>query len=176
MSASKTETKLSPDSGNPNAGVSICIPRIFSNIGWRRVKRVFVDLNWGFVERVDVVARGGHKRAFVHFGPGRWNQRDSEAQKVLKALQRGAEIKVFYEFDTGKPWYWLISLSRAVKPAEAPRPKPRPKVQIETEEASTNSRSALLVPRVVRLNRKAVRRHIETAPVPALSITATAQV
>ena len=121
--------------GNPDTGISICIPRVFSNIGFRRIKRVFIDLNWGFVERVDVVPCGGHKRAFVHFAPGRWNMRSQEAVQVLKALQGGVEVKVFYESDANKPWFWKISLSRAAKPAEAPKPKPRPKIQIVPKSA-----------------------------------------
>jgi len=121
MSALKNHSK---QNGNPVTGVSICIPRVFNNIGWRRIKKVFIDLRWGFVERVDVVPLGTFKRAFVHFAPGKWNLRDPSAREALMALQRGDEVKILYD----DPWYWKIGLSHAAKPAEAPRPNPRPRV------------------------------------------------
>lgn len=109
---------------DPATGVSICIPRVFNNIGWRRIKQVFIDLQWGYVERVDVIPKGEYKRAFVHFAPGKWNMSDKEACDVLAALKAGTEVKIVYD----EPWYWKISLSRAKKPAEAPKPKARPTV------------------------------------------------
>lgn len=112
--------------GDPATGVSLCIPRVFNNINWRRVKQVFIDLQWGHVERVDLVPKGTFKRAFVHFAPGKWNMRDQEAMKVLAALKAGTEVKIVYD----EPWYWKIGLSRAKKPAEAPKPKPRPQVHV----------------------------------------------
>jgi len=112
------------DSGNPVTGVSICIPRVFNNIGFRRIKRVFISMRWGYVERVDVIPQGNYKRAYVHFAPGRWNTSDQQAMDALAALQQGDEVKVLYD----DPWYWKISLSRSAKPAEAPKPAPRPVV------------------------------------------------
>ena len=92
-----------------------------SNISWYRIKQVFIALNWGYVERVDVIPSGGTKRAFVHFAPGKFTQ-----TRVLDALCAGAEIKIVYD----DPWYWQISLSRSVKPAEAPERKQKPKIEI----------------------------------------------
>ena len=57
---------------NDANGISLCIPRMFNNIGFRRVKGVFIKQNWGFVERVDVIHYGDHKKAFVHFRPNSW--------------------------------------------------------------------------------------------------------
>ncbi len=110
-------------SGDPAKGVSLCIPRVFANISWYRIKQVFIALNWGYVERVDVIPSGGTKRAFVHFAPGRFT-----ATKVLEALCAGATVKIVYD----EPWYWQISLSRAEKPAEAPERKQRPTIEIST--------------------------------------------
>ena len=78
---------------DPEQGVSICIPRVFNNIGWRRIKQHIIEANLGFVERVDVVpvAQGKYKRAFVHFAAGRWNMRDATARAALKALQEATE-------------------------------------------------------------------------------------
>jgi hypothetical protein len=104
---------------DPASGISLCIPRVFNNIGWRRIKQVFIDLRWGFVERVDVIKLGKNKRAFVHFAPGKWNTRDQQAIDALAALQRGDEVKVLYD----DPWYWKISISNSGKPADAPQPR-----------------------------------------------------
>lgn len=108
---------------DPAQGISLCIPRVFNNIGWRRIKQHIIEANLGFVERVDVVpvAGGKHKRAFVHFAAGRWNMRDATARAALKALQEGKKVKLEYE----SPWYWLVSISGAARPAEAPKPRER---------------------------------------------------
>ena len=108
---------------DPAQGISICIPRVFNNIGWRRIKQHIIEANLGFVERVDVVpvAGGKYKRAFVHFAAGRWNMRDATARAALKALQEGKKVKLEYE----SPWFWLVSISGAARPAEAPKPRER---------------------------------------------------
>lgn len=125
---------------DPAQGVSICIPRVFNNISWKRIKGHMIDANLGFVERVDVVPVAGknYKRAFVHFAAGKWNMRDATARAALKALQEGKKIKLEYE----APWYWLVGISGAARPAEAPKPKQR-KTKIDlspsTEEESKAS-------------------------------------
>ena len=108
---------------DPAQGVSLCIPRVFNNIGWRRIKQHIIEANLGFVERVDVVpvAEGKYKRAFVHFAAGKWNMRDATARAALKALQDGQKIKLEYE----SPWYWLVGISGAARPSEAPKPRER---------------------------------------------------
>ena len=108
---------------DPQQGISLCIPRVFNNIGWRRIKQHIIEANLGFVERVDVVpvAEGKYKRAFVHFAAGKWNMRDATARAALKALQEGQKIKLEYE----SPWYWLVGISGAARPAEAPKPRER---------------------------------------------------
>ena len=113
---------------DPSQGISLCIPRVFNNIGWRRIKQHMIEANLGFVERVDVipVAGGKYKRAFVHFAAGRWNMRDETAREALKVLQEGKKIKLEYE----APWYWLVGISGAARPAEAPKPRER-KVKID---------------------------------------------
>jgi len=108
---------------DPEQGISLCIPRVFNNIGWRRIKQHIIEAELGFVERVDVVpvAGGKHKRAFVHFAAGKWNMRDATARAALLALQEGKKIKLEYE----EPWYWLVGISGAARPAEAPKPRER---------------------------------------------------
>lgn len=136
---------------NPETGISICIPRVFNNIGWRRIKQTFIDLQWGFVERVDVIPKGEYKRAFVHFSPGKWNEKDEEACTVLKALQEGGTVKIVYD----DPWFWKISLSRAKKPAEAPKPKSRPTVQIDSEGAAGGGVGARKKPALLKVQKPA---------------------
>ena len=94
-------------------GISLCIPRMFNNIGHRRVKGVFIKQNWGFVERVDVIHYGDHKKAFVHFRPGSWNWNVRNSQ-VLDQLQRGEQIHLRYE--NGKPWFWHVGISYVERP------------------------------------------------------------
>ena len=108
---------------DPKQGISLCIPRVFNNIGWRRIKQHMIEANLGFVERVDVipVAGGAYKRAFVHFAAGKWNMRDEIARETLEALQDGKRIKLVYD----EPWYWLCGISGAERPAEAPKPRER---------------------------------------------------
>lgn len=108
-------------SGDKNKGVSICIPRVFANISWYRIKQSFIALNWGFIERVDVIPSGGTKRAFVHFAPGRFNN-----VSVLQSLCNGESIKIIYD----DPWYWNISLSKSPKPSQVPNRQSKPKVEI----------------------------------------------
>ena len=120
---------------DPAQGISLCIPRVFNNISWRRIKGHMIDANLGFVERVDVVPVAGKnfKRAFVHFAAGKWNMRDATARAALKALQEGKKIKLEYE----SPWYWLVSISGAARPAEAPKPKER-KTTIDLSESKAS--------------------------------------
>ena len=129
---------------DPNKGVSICIPRVFNNIGWRCIKQVFIDLRWGFIDRVDVIPCGKFKRAYVHFAAGKWNMRDRRARGALTSLQNGDEVKILYD----EPWFWKISISDSTKPDEAPKPAPRPKVTfgrkktIDLDESNVTQRSA----------------------------------
>ena len=135
---------------DPAKGVSLCIPRVFNNIGWRRIKQTFIDRRWGFVERVDVIPMGSYKRAFVHFAPGRWNEGDRDAAAALDALRAGDEVKIVYD----EPWYWKIGISRAEKPDEAPKPKPRPTVQISAVSTPEQKVSAKSPPTVRKPARK----------------------
>ena len=153
------DTRLRPSeileiNSDPERGVSLCIPRVFNNINYRRIKQVFVGLRWGFVERVDVIPCGQFKRAYVHFAPGRWNMRNRQATEALAGVVeytqikdrlanaqrekdvRGidelskrlteSEVKILYD----DPWFWKVGISLAVRPNEAPKPKQRIEVSI----------------------------------------------
>ena len=177
---------------DPAQGVSLCIPRVFNNIGWRRIKQHIIEANLGFVERVDVVpvAGGKHKRAFVHFAAGRWNMRDPTARAALKALQEGKKVKLEYE----SPWYWLVSISGAARPDEAPKPRERKtKIDLSGGESkasydlsaqqdedlrppkltrSVNTRSVKQEPLEVDLNDPIVARAMSNSPQGAAALAA----
>ena len=177
---------------DPAQGISICIPRVFNNIGWRRIKQHIIEANLGFVERVDVVpvAGGKHKRAFVHFAAGRWNMRDPTARAALKALQEGKKVKLEYE----SPWYWLVSISGAARPDEAPKPRERKtKIDLSGGESkasydlsahqdedlrppkltrSVNTRSVKQEPLEVDLNDPIVARAMSNSPQGAAALAA----
>ena len=116
LSNKSNRDKIIKDNSDPTKGISLVIPRVFSNVSWRRIRQVFIDLNWGFVERVDIIPVQGRnfKIAFVHFAPGRWNTRNPEAMEVLDALRNGSQVKIIYD----EPWFWKVSISRAKRPEE----------------------------------------------------------
>ena len=123
--ARRSVAEIVAHNSDPRNGVSLCIPRVFNNIGWKRVKRHMIEANLGFVEAVHLIPRGQHKRAYVHFRANSWNMRDPVARQALTALQNGQKIRIEYD----EPWYWEVSISRSERRAEAPKPKER-KVQI----------------------------------------------
>ena len=168
--------------GDNSKGVSICIPRVFANIPWHRIKKVFVALNWGWVERVDVIpTRGGTKRAFVHFAPGKFTQ-----QEILDALRDGKTVDIFYEHNekTGKPkpWYWRVSLSHSAKPTEAPKPPRRPvaticsaAAQVAVKPRIIKSRK-IVVPKLVRQTNRVAATYAATCAVDATDATCATDV
>ena len=93
---------------------SLCIPRVFKNIGEARIRRVFDDLKLGDIERIDIIPRRAENgdefsRVFVHFR--RWND-NSNANEARARLVNGKDIKVIYD----DPWFWKISAYRAPEP------------------------------------------------------------
>ena len=117
-----------------NTNPSICIPRVFPNIDWKRVKNVFEELGMGEVERVDMINKVNDKgqkfkRVFVHFK--KWND-DPTTRQVKSKLLSGDSVKVVYD----DPWFWKVFLSHVPKPQfekkkTTPR-KPAKKAFIDT--------------------------------------------
>ena len=134
--SSSSSSDNSSNNCNPETGVSICIPYVHNFIRQiqttqkngkplpmhRAIKNVIINCNWGYVQRVDVVHCGKHKRAFIHFAPGKWNMRSDEARQVLEALRAGGEVQVVY----AEPWFWKIRASGSKKPDEAPKRREQP--------------------------------------------------
>ena len=51
MSLSKYSAKQQANfakNSDPNQGISLCIPRVFNNIGWRRIKQHMIEAKLGF--------------------------------------------------------------------------------------------------------------------------------
>jgi hypothetical protein len=118
-----------PISSLPKSAPSICIPRVFPNITWQRVKGIFEELGLGTVDRVDMVNKTNDKgqkfkRVFVHFK--HWNS-DETAQQVREKLLGGDQVKIVYD----EPWYWKIAMSTA----------PRPEFEKKTKTTATRKTS-----------------------------------
>ena len=114
MAAAST-SGMAAKSENP----SICIPFVFSNITWQRVKGIFEELELGEVERVDLVrktAKDGKpcKRAFIHFT--KWGT-SADATKFRTDILQGKQVKVVYD----EPWFWLCSKSNVPRPERRQR-------------------------------------------------------
>ena len=133
---------------NSGNRISLCISRVFPNIGWRRIKRHMIDAQLGFIERVDVIPVYGSdgkvrfKRAFVHFRENSWNNRDPDAREALERLRNGDSIRLVYE----DPWWWSVSISTAERPDEAPKPPQRKTRIVTNKNDSTTSYDAAAQP------------------------------
>lgn len=89
------------------SNMTLCIPRVFSNICEKRIRSVFYALNLGHIGRIDIVSKTSEKgerfnRVFIHFE--RWYDTEN-AQSSLKLLNEGKDIKVIYD----DPWFWKVS-------------------------------------------------------------------
>ena len=100
---------------------SIVIPRVFKNIGEKRIRAIIYKLNFGFLQRVDIVPKRGKEFnvVFLHFS--QWNTSPT-ANAIRSRLDEGQQVKVVYE----DPWYWLIKKSEATLPEDRPKKRPAP--------------------------------------------------
>ncbi len=98
----------------PSSVPSLCIPRVFSNIGERHIYQIFDDLRLGDISRIDIVRANNAKgekcnRVFIHFS--RWyNNRNADTAR--ERLLNGNDIKVIYD----DPWYWKVAAYREAPP------------------------------------------------------------
>jgi len=127
-SGSRLLVKMSASNFISNSGdmssPSLCIPRVFANITEKRVAFVIRDVGLGEIDHIDMVpktAEDGTKfqRVFIHFK--RWNSSEA-AQRAKERVLSGKEIKIVYD----DPWFWKLSLNRAVQRAPREDGKPRP--------------------------------------------------
>ena len=128
-----------------NTNPSICIPRVFPNIDWKRVKNVFEELGMGEVERVDMVNKVNDKgqkfkRVFVHFK--KWHD-DPTTRQVKSKLLSGDSVKVVYD----DPWFWKVFISHVPKPQfekKKTTPRPAKKAFIDSGSNDVKQMQALL--------------------------------
>lgn len=127
---------------------SLCIPRVFSNIDERRIRRILGELNMGEIDRIDIVPRQTEKgekfnRVFIHWR--RWNTTEN-AGLARQRLLNGKEIKIIYD----DPWFWKISAYRQpAKREDQPRHqkgsrRPAP-VRLEFDEEPRKQRRGLSI-------------------------------
>ena len=117
MSTPRSNTRTGPPREPQPIIYSICIARVFKNIGEKRIRAIMYSLKFGFVERVDMVAKKNEKgeefsRVFVHFSS--WNERSDSAMQVRAKLDSGDQVKIVYD----TPWYWMISKSKTERPEQ----------------------------------------------------------
>ena len=89
------------------SGYSVFIPRMFSNIGESRIRRIFHEHNIGNVERVDLVSKTSGKgdtynMAFVHFD----SMYDTESSVNFRQDVENSDSKTKLVYD--EPWFWLV--------------------------------------------------------------------
>ena len=111
--AATNSVNVSIDKLSPNAP-SLCIPRVFPNITWQRVKDALEDVGLGEIDRVDMVNKKNEKgesfkRVFVHFK--HWAT-TPEATAAREMVLGGEMFQVTYD----DPWFWKIGMSHAEKP------------------------------------------------------------
>ena len=99
---------------------SICIPRVFANITWKRVKAVFDQLGLGEIDRIDMVQRttddgAKFQRCFIHFKT--WANNDNANAVRTQLDADGGEVKIVYD----DPWFWKCFKSRVARPSQGPR-------------------------------------------------------
>jgi hypothetical protein len=140
---SNTRTRTGPPREPQPIIYSICIPRVFKNIGEKRIRAIMYSLKFGFVERVDMVAKKNEKgeefsRVFVHFSS--WNERSDSAMQVRAKLDSGTrevptQVKIVYD----APWYWMISKSKTERPEQRQVRGGRPAPFIDFGHTATGS-------------------------------------
>ena len=111
---------LHVDTSLPLSQPSVCIPRVFANIGWKRIKSTFEEAGWGTVEHVDMVMKSNdkgeeYKKVFVHFI--QWKD-----MVVREQLLKDEEVQLTYN----DPWFWKVRRSAVARPSADVAP-PAPK-------------------------------------------------
>lgn len=100
---------------------SLCIPRVFNNIGENRIRKVINELKMGDIERIDIVNKSTEKgekfnRVFIHFK--KWFN-EGNAAVARERLINGKDIKIVYD----DPWFWKVTAYVQPKPRSQYEPK-----------------------------------------------------
>jgi hypothetical protein len=115
---------------------SLCIPRVFTNIDEKRIRRVFDELNMGIIESIDIICKTtvkGEKfnRVYVHFK--KWFTNNVNADTARERLLNGKDIKIIYD----DPWFWKVSAYRE-KSYPQRLPQDNKKVSIHFDDDNVN--------------------------------------
>ena len=120
--------------GGDTPAFSLCIPRVFQNIGERRIRAIFINLGYPQINEIDFVCCEGrnkhtgqhenYNRVFVHFLPMSVTQQTFTVRRSLRKMFNGEQVKIVYD----DPWYWMVSLSRSTRPEKRPAP---PRIVLE---------------------------------------------
>jgi hypothetical protein len=119
---------------------SLCIPRVFSNIGEARIRKIFEDISIGRIEEIDIIKGNKNNRVFIHLT---WNN-TPDAQFVRNQVMTGKDVKIIYD----EPWYWMISAARNQPPK--PQPPQQPQLSHKTDEYGRELRQAPLPKPILR--------------------------
>lgn len=168
-----------PMSSLPKSAPSVCIPRVFPNITWQRVKGIFEELGLGLVDRVDMINKTNekgdkYKRVFVHFKS--WNE-DETAQQVREKLLGGDQVKIVYD----EPWYWKIAMSTAPRPEFEKKTTPVKKTGVRGQkerkaprvEVSTKNTTQSTAVKSAKSEIDELRRQIEAQKLELAALKAT---
>lgn len=168
-----------PMSSLPKSAPSVCIPRVFPNITWQRVKGIFEELGLGLVDRVDMINKTNekgdkYKRVFVHFKS--WNA-DETAQQVREKLLGGDQVKIVYD----EPWYWKIAMSTAPRPEFEKKTTPVKKTGVRGQkerkaprvEVSTKNTTQSTAVKSAKSEIEELRRQIEAQKLELAALKAT---
>ena len=113
---------------------SMCIPRVYSNINERRVRKIFYNLGYPEIEEIDFVKCEGvnkqtgrpqsYNRVFIHFKVMEISCQTTTIHASINKILDGEQVKIVYD----DPWYWMVSLSKSVRPEKRPAP---PRIVLE---------------------------------------------
>lgn len=92
---------------------SLCIPRVFANIGEARIRKTFEDICIGRIEGIDIIkGNQNSNRVVIHLS---WNN-TPDAQFVRNQVMTGKDVKIIYD----KQWFWMVSAFRNQRQKPAP--------------------------------------------------------
>jgi hypothetical protein len=120
MNTAISDITTSPRMNNNSiANISLYIPRVFKNIGAKRIESVFNSLRLGKVRAVNFtpkVGKQGHYNSVsIHFDY--WHD-NVAARNFQERVIEGKEARIVYD----DPWFWNVQEFKPVvqKVAEAP--------------------------------------------------------
>jgi len=81
---------------------TICIPRVFSTISEKQIRKVFQDINIGTINKITLIPSSNYNLVIINI---KWNDTINSIT-TQKRLSNGLDIKVIYK----EHWFWKASL------------------------------------------------------------------